>query len=845
MIKVALKGLAGRKVRALLTALAVVIGVSMISGTYVLTDTMQKAFNGIFTESYEGTDAVINGKQLVDFSTSGRATVPASMLQQVQQLPDVQAAAGSLVDLQSNSNAPKLIDRHGEQIGRQGETLGVGVDRDGLQFTPLKLTQGAWADGPREIVLDAGTASKEHYKVGDKIGVAATGPAEQYRVTGVARYGSVDSLGGASLAIFDLKTAQTLFEKEGRFDSISVKAKDGVSPTALVKQITPLVPRDAEVKTGGAQAKADAKDTNDGLKFITYMLLGFGFLALFVGAFVIVNTLSITVAQRSREFATLRTLGASRRQVLRSVVLEGLIVGLLASAIGLVLGLGIAKGMNALFVAFGIDLPKSGTVLATRTIVVSMLMGTVVTLVASIVPARRATRVPPITAVREGAAPEAAQRRKRPYGAIGTVSASLAMLALGLFGGVAGGLVALLLGVGVLSLFIGIAMLAPRLVKPIAALVGLPASRLAGAPGRIARDNSMRNPGRTASTAAALMIGLALVTVVAMLGAGLRGSTQGAVEKQVKADYVLTAKNGGGSFPASSDQAIAGSAGVRAASPVRSDQARAAGADATVSGLDTATIGRFYRFGSGVDATRLGDRDALVIKAFAEDHHLRVGSSLTVQSSSGKTVAVTVRGIYDPPQMDQLLGQVSITQHAFDGAFTRPQNAFTFIAGGSQAALAKSVHGYPDAKVLDQDGFVKSRTDGLEVILKLLYVLLGFSVVVSLFGMVNTLVLAVYERTRELGMLRAVGMTRRQARRMIRHESIITALIGAAMGIPLGIFLSALVTQALSKYGVTLSIPVTEIAVFTLVAILAGVLAAILPARRASRIDVLHALQYE
>jgi putative ABC transport system permease protein len=845
MIKVALKGLAGRKVRALLTALAVVIGVSMVSGTYVLTDTMKKAFDGIFTESYAGTDAVINGKQLVDFSTSGRATVPAATLEQVRRLPDVQAAAGSLIDLQSNSNAPKLIDRHGDQIGRSGETLGVGVDRDGLQFTPLELTRGEWADGPREIVLDAGTASKHHYKVGDTIGVAASGPAEQYRVTGVARYGSVDSLGGASLAILDLHTAQTLFEKEGRFDSISVKAKDGVSPAALVKELKPLVPHDAEVKTGDAQAKADAKDTNDGLKFITYMLLGFGFLALFVGAFVIVNTLSITVAQRSREFATLRTLGASRRQVLRSVVLEGLIVGLLASVIGLVTGIGIAKGMNALFVAFGIDMPKSGTILATRTIVVSMLVGTLVTLIASIVPARRATRVPPITAVREGAAPESAQRRKRPYGAVATVSASLAMLALGLFGGVAGGLVALLLGVGVLSLFVGIAMLAPRLVRPIAALVGLPASRLAGAPGRIARDNSMRNPGRTASTAAALMIGLALVTVVAMLGAGLRGSTQGAVEKQVHADYVVTAKAGGGSFPAASDKAVAGSAAVLAASPVRFDQARAAGADASVSGIDAATIGRFYRFGSGVDAKALGDRDALVIKAFADDHHLRVGSALTVQASSGKKVAVTVRGIYDPPQMDQLLGQVSITQHAFDGAFTRPQNAFTFVAGSSQAALAQSVHGYPDAKVLDQDGFVKSRTDGLAMILKLLYVLLGFSVVVSLFGMVNTLVLAVYERTRELGMLRAVGMTRRQARRMIRHESIITALIGAAMGIPLGIFLSALVTQALSKYGVTLSIPVSEIAVFTVVAIVAGVLAAIIPARRASRIDVLHALQYE
>jgi putative ABC transport system permease protein len=845
MIKVALKGLAGRKVRALLTALAVVIGVSMVSGTFVLTDTMKKAFDGIFTESYEGTDAVINGKPLVDFSSGGGATVPASLLDKVRANPDVEAASGVLMDLQNNSNSPRLIDHDGKIIGRTGETFGMGVDKAGLRFTPLKLKTGAFPTGPNQIALDVATATKRHYKVGDTIGVAASGPAQRYRVTGTVRFGSIDSLGGTSIAVFDLRTAQGLFDKQGRYDSISIAAKDGVAPAALVKQIKPLLPATARVQTGEAQAKSDSQDLDDDMKFITYFLLGFAALALFVGAFVIVNTLSITVAQRSREFATLRTLGASRRQVLRSVVLEGLVVGLLASAIGLVSGLAIAKGMNALFVAFGVDLPKSGTIVASRTVIVSMLLGTIVTLVASIVPAVRATRVPPISAVREGAEPNAARKAKRPYGAVITTAVALGMLALALFGGVSGGMIALLMGVGVLTLFVGIAMLAPRLVKPIAAVVGLPSSRLGGTPGRIARDNALRNPGRTASTAAALMIGLTLVTVVAMLGAGLKDSTQGAAAKQFDADYVVNAKDGGGTFPAASDKAIAGAAGVQASSPVRLDQGRAAGDEVGITGIDPATIGRFYKFGHGVDAQRLDDGEALVIKSFADGHHLRVGSPLTVQAPTGKKLALKVGGIYDPPQMDQLLGNVSITQHAFDGAFARPQNTFTFVDGGSKAALAHSTAGYPDAKVLDEDGFVKSRTQGLEMILSLLYVLLGFSVVVSLFGMVNTLVLAVYERTRELGMLRAVGMTRRQARRMIRHESVVTALIGAGMGIPLGIFLSALVTQALSKYGVTLSIPVAELAVFTVVAIAAGVLAAIAPARRASRIDVLHALQYE
>jgi putative ABC transport system permease protein len=843
MIKVALKGLAGRKVRALLTALAVVIGVSMVSGTFVLTDTMKKAFDGIFTESYAGTDAVVSGRQLVDFSSSGRATVGAGMLEKVRSLESVEAASGSLIDLQSNSNPAKLLDKKGQIIGREGETLGVGIDDSGRQFSPLKLKQGEWAHGDGEIVLDAGTASKQHFKVGDTIRASGNGPAKPYEITGVASFGSVDSLGSASIAVFDLPTAQALFEKRDQFDTISVKAKEGVTPAALAKEIKPLLPSTAEVKTGDAQAAADSKDTNESLKFITYFLLGFGGIALFVGAFVILNTLSITVAQRSREFATLRTLGASRRQVMRSVVLEGLVVGLLASVIGLVLGLGIAKGMGSLFAAMGVDLPKSGTVLAGHTVVISMLTGTIVTLVASIVPALRATRVPPISAVREGSAPEASSGQgRKPYAAIAVVAGSLALIGAGLFGGV---MIALTFSVGVLALFVGIAMLAPRLVKPLASVVGYPAARLGGSPGRLARENSLRNPGRTASTAAALMIGLALVTVVATLGAGLRGSTETAVKKQVKADFVVTAKDGGGSFTAASDAVFGSADGVKVISGVRTDTGKVAGDESPVSGIDPKTIGHFYTYKwvKGSLAGLAAD-GALVTKSFAEGHDLKVGSPLVVQSSSGQKLKLHVVGIHEPPAMDSLLGNVAIAQKAFDGVFARPQNAFTFVDGSSKAALAVAMADYPDAKLTTQAEFIKSRADGLKTILSMLYVLLGFSIVVSLFGMVNTLVLAVYERTRELGMLRAVGMTRRHARRMIRHESIITALIGAAMGIPLGVFLAALVTQALSTYGVGLTLPVTELVAFTTVAIVAGVLAAIIPSRRASRINVLEALQY-
>jgi putative ABC transport system permease protein len=859
MIKVALKGLAGRKLRAFLTALAVVIGVTMVSGSFVLTDTMKKAFDGIFTESYAGTDAVVSGKQVVDFSSSGRATVSADLLDEVKALPSVEAAAGSITDLQGNSNPAKIVDEKGETIGGTGgaPTFGVGLDSSQTRFTPLNLVEGEWAQGDDQVVIDANTADEHGFGVGDTIGVAAIGPVQQYEITGVAKFGSVDSIGGATIAVFDLPTAQALYKKEGKYDSISIAAKEGVSPDQLVRELRPLLPPEAQIQTGEAQAAGDAEETNEGLNWFTYILLGFGGVALFVGAFVIFNTLSITVAQRTREFATLRTLGASRRQVLRSVILEGFIIGLVAAVIGLFLGLGLGKAMNSLFVAFGIDLPQAGTVFATRTIVVSLLVGTIVTVLASLVPAVRATRVPPISAVREGAElPKSRFAPYAPYVALGTIAVAVASLGAGLFAsGLGTANVLLLLGLGVIALFIGVALLSSHLVKPLAALVGWPARRIAGSAGRLARENSIRNPGRTAATAAALMIGLALVAVVAVLGSSLRDSVESAVEEQLDTNYVVAHENGFDPLPTDAGDAVADAEGVELATSVRYDQARAAGSEVEVTGLDPTTIGRFYDFawvpGSEGALENLGGDGAIVEESFADDHDLSVGSRFSVQTASGDEFEVVARGIYDPPELDSLLGAVNISQRNFDANFPRPRNLFTFatVRGGESdaatQALEGTVAGFPDAKLHTESGFVTSRTKDFSTILNLLYVLLAFSVVVSLFGMVNTLVLSVFERTRELGMLRAVGMTRRQARRMIRHESVITALIGAALGLPLGIFLAGLITTALSQYGVGFSVPIGPLVAFAVVAIIAGMMAAILPARRAARLNVLRALQYE
>jgi putative ABC transport system permease protein len=848
MTGVALKGLAGRKIRALLTAFAVVIGVSMVSGTFILTDTMQKTFDGLFAASYEDTDAVIAGKEIVGGSTSGSATIPASLLAQVRALPEVEAAGGTVSPNEVNS--ADIIGKDGKAVAK--ESLGSSIDPAHERFSPLRLKTGSWPEGPEQVVIDAGTAKNEKLAVGDTVKIATTGKTASYRIAGTASFGDVDSLGFGSIAAWDVETAQSLLGREGRFDTVSIAAKDGTSPAELVKAVQPLVSGTLEVKDSAKQAQEASDEIDQGMAYIRYFLLGFGAIALFVGAFVIYNTLSITVAQRTREFATLRTLGASRKQVLRSVKLEGFVIGLLASVIGLFLGFGIAKGMLVLFSAMGVDLPEGDTVFALQTVIVSLVVGTGITLIATIVPARRATRVPPIAAVREGSTLPVSRFAAHSLNVgLGVVLASLAAVTAGVFaGGLSGMAVGLLLALGVVGLFLGIALLAPRLVIPLARVVGWPAKRAGGVAGELAGANAVRNPRRTASTAAALMIGLTLVTVVAVLGAGMNKATESAVTDQVRASYVVDG-DGGLPFNAAEGDALAAVPGVKAASHVRADKALVQGEELDVSGIDPATIGQFYRFAwtQGSDATlgELGGDGALVTKAYADDHDLAVGGRLAIQSPSGDKRDVVVRGIYDPPQSKQMLYAVSIPQATFDAAFPSPKNALTFLDAdaGAATALEAAAKGSGDATLHTGAAYPKDATKDMATFLAMLYVLLGFSVIVSLFGMVNTLVLSVFERTREIGMLRAIGMTRRQARRMIRHESVITALIGAALGLGLGVLLAAIVTQALSSYDVPMSLPVPILVGFTLVAVVAGIGAAILPARRASRIGVLDALHYE
>jgi putative ABC transport system permease protein len=859
MTRFALKSLAGRKFRTVLTALAIVLGVAMISGTYVLTDTIDKAFSSIFDDSYAGTDVVVSGKA-ADISVFGDTPeappVDASLLGEIRALDSVDLAMGGVYD---ELNA-KIIGEDGKAINTQGApSLGFGIDTSPTYsvFNPLNLLEGRWPQGAGEVVIDAGVADREDFALGQTIQISTLQPKQDFEVVGIAQYGDVKSLGTATFAIFDIVTAQTLFEREGQFDAISVAGKDGVTPQQLIDEIQPLLPAYAQVRTGTEEAQESKDEISEFTSFIRYFLLAFAGIALFVGSFVIFNTLSITVAQRTREFATLRTLGASRRQVLRSVLLEAFVVGLLASIVGLFLGLGLAKGLEALFRALNLDLPLAGTVFATRTVVVSLIVGTVITVLAGLFPAIRATRVPPIAAVREGAElPKGRLHRFTPYIAILLIAMALLLLGRAMFADDLGTADRLLsIAGGVLLLFVGVAMISSKLVRPLAAVVGLPARWLGGAAGGLARRNSIRNPGRTAATAAALMIGVALVAFVATLANGMKASNRKAIEDQITANFIITSQDGYTPFVAAAGDAATEAPSAEAVTHVRSEVAEIAGHGGYLTGIDPAQITEGYAFdwteGSDDTLAQLGKNGMIVDENFAEDHDLAVGQQVIVRTGESTSMQAEIKGIYKPPPFYPLLGSASITIDAFDELIERPRNQYTFVnvAGGpneaSRTELEEATAGFPDAKVQTRAEWVEKEDREFDQFLTMLYVLLALSVIISLFGMVNTLVLSVFERTRELGMLRAVGMTRRQTRRMIRHESVITALIGAALGLPLGIFLAVLVTRALSEFDVRFEVPTGQLVFLVVLAVIVGLLAAITPARRAARLNPLEALHYE
>ena len=802
MRRVALRGLVARPVRTMLTMLAIVLGVAMVSGAFTLTDTMRGAADSLSASAYDGTDAVVTqrtafGLKATDW-TAKRPTIDAKVLDRVRAVPGVAVAVGDITD------EAKIIGHDGKPVGT-GPYFGSGYDArtPGAQATtPFRLDSGRWAAGPGEVVIDAATAEKQHYGLGSQVRVTTPGAANRYEVVGIAKFGDVKALGTATVAVFDLHTAQSLFHKDGHYDAILVTGRDGVPADQVRTAVAAAVGPTAQVQTAKANDRFGLAGLDQFISIIQTVLLVFGFVAIFVGAFTIFNTLSITVAQRSREFGLLRMVGAARRQVLGSVLLEALAIGLLASATGLAVGFGVAKGLDAIFRSMDLSLPDAGTVFASRTILVSMLVGTLVTLVAGLIPAWRATRVPPVAALRD--ADPGAHRLRLPA----------------------------------------------RAVRGLASLIGRPAEKVGGSAGTLARRNAMRHPGRTATTASALMIGVALVTVVTVIAQGLRDTTTGTLEKRLNVTHVVTGADGWSATDPSVARAIAKTPGVSSVTAIRQDVGLVFGDKEVVNSVDPATApGRFafdYASGPANAVSTLGSDGAIVDEGLAKEHHLAVGDRFSVTSPKGTKLVLTVRAVEKSPVLDALgLGPVTIAQGTYQHAFENNRNLLTLVTASNAGALAHTLAAFPDAKAQTKSAYIGQLTSDIDSLLAIFYVLLALAVVVSLFGIVNTLVLSTFERTRELGTLRAVGMTRRQVRRMVRHESVITALLGAGLGIALGLGLAAILTSVFHDDGLTFGFPAASLVVLTVVAGIAGILAAIVPARRASRLDVLTALAYE
>jgi putative ABC transport system permease protein len=834
-----------------LTALSIVLGVGFVAGTFVLTDTMNKAFTDLFDQASSGSDVIVRAEAAFTPSEAGggggggdeRKPVPESVLSTVKAVSGVKDAVGSV------AGYAQMIDpATGDAIGGVGPPT-LGVNWSDTQ-SPLTLRDGAAPTGPDQVVVDAATAKKYHLAVGDTIRILFQGPPREFTISGTAGFGAADNLAGATLAVFDTATAQEVLGKVGQYDEIDVLADDGVSVPELRLTIQAALPKGIEAVKSSDVAAEQAKQLQDALGFFRTTLLVFAFIALFVGAFIIFNTFSIIVAQRAREMALLRAIGASRRQVLTSVVVEAFVTGLIASALGLLAGIGIALALKGLLAAFGVDLPSTSMQLELRTVIVAFIVGTGVTVVSSIMPARRAARVAPVQALRESADAASGSMRRRLIIGLVLTGVAVAALLYGLFGNQSGSATARLIGLGAAVTFVGIAILLPLASRPIAGAIGAPIRRL-GIQGKLGRENAMRNPRRTASTSSALMIGLGLVAMVTVLAASLKSSINLTIEKSLKADLILSTSS---QTPFSTDVAdrVRAVDGVATVSQFRQGGFRVSGSTAFVTAVDPATIDQVATLELSPDAIQgLEAGKIVVFDDVMKDKGWSVGDTVPSEFATVGKAPLVIGGTFSDNSL--INSNYLVSLDTYDTYFQQQLDAFVMVklqpgadATTVTAAVTAATKEFGNVEVKDQTAFREQQAGFIDQLLGLITALLAFAILIALFGIVNTLGLSIFERTRELGLIRAVGMSRKQVKRMIRWESVIIAVMGALLGVVIGVFFGWALQQALANQGVTeLVIPVGQLAVYVLFAGLAGVLAAIWPARRAAKLNVLEAISYE
>jgi putative ABC transport system permease protein len=845
VIRAALKSLLGRKLRLLMSTFAIVLGVAFVAGTLIFTDTLNRSFTALFASTVGDVVVQPEGATTGEGMPSG-LTVPESYVDELARLPGAARADGlvSVIGVYVVDEDRKLVGGFGPPgLGGNWSDAPAGHGLEGLS-----IVEGEEPQGPGEVVLDAGTAERSGYGIGDQVLVITAGATPQLRPTmvGIADFRRGGSLNGASLVMFDTATAQELLLGEpDAFSSIWVTARDGVSQEELRALAAGVLPPDIEAATGHDAADEAATGLLDAIRFLTTFLLIFAGISLVVGAFLIVNTFSILVAQRSRELALLRALGASRRQVTGSVLLEALVLGVLGSTLGLGLGVLLAMGIRAFFARFGLDLSGQTLSLGPRTVLAAYTVGVVVTMVAAWVPARRAARIAPVQALRDDIAlPETTLRRRFQLGLV-LVVVGVVSVGVGLFADVPGPL--WLVGLGVLATLLGVASASPVLSRPLLALARASYARAFGTIGNLAGQNSLRNPRRTTATASALMIGLTLACTMTLIGASAKATVDQAVEEHFVGDYVVSNVFGGGFSPT-----IAGRmARVEGVEEVIRQRYQRADIDGDTEGLvatDPESLGGLeieVREGSAAD---LVAGTVFVKQGWADEQGLELGDEITVDVPVGEQ-QWRVAGIFEDNPV--VFAPVLTTLATMEDAGYEPQDNALIIdaVGGSegvQDGLDRVVADLPIVTVKDEAEFAAEQREPIDELVLVIYALLGLALLIAVLGIVNTLALSVIERTREVGLLRAIGVSRRQLRLMVTLESVVIAVLGAVMGVVLGIAFGVVLLHALRDEGLdVIDVPLGQIGLFLVISVAVGVLAAVFPARRAARLDVLDAIATE
>jgi putative ABC transport system permease protein len=854
MFRTALQGLIAHRFRLFATALAVMLGVAFTAGTLVLTDTVTRTFDGLFADVYKGTDVVVRGQQQFEGpqnSGAQRPRVPASLVDTVRAVDGVKAVDGEVLGY------ARLIDKHGKAMGDPANgapTLGYGWSPV-TDLNPFTLKKGHAPQAADEVVIDAKSAKDAHFRLGEHATVLVQGPPQQVTIVGIAGFGSTDSPGGASVVAFRTDVAQRLIAEPGKYDGVSVVADNGVSQRELAMRISAVLPKGTEAVTGAAITKENQDLAHKSLSFFSTFMLVFAVVALLVGAFMIFNTFSITVAQRTRENGLLRALGASRRQVLSAVLLEALVVGVIASVLGLVSGVAVASGLKALLSALGLGIPSGGLVIGTRTVVVSLVAGIGVTMLAALSPARKAGKVSPIAAMQAHIIGSTGYGSKQRVivGAV-VLTGGVAALFTGLFANIGQRLS--VVGLGALLVFFGVSILGRTIALPLSRLIGAPLPRFRGLTGDLARENAMRNPKRTAAAASALMIGVGLVGFITIFVASSKASVNAVIDRNFTGDLVVDSGAGqgqgmdGGIDPALAQRLnglpqVAVATGLRVGAADVDGQVTQLAAIDPVAGLKIMDVHPLQGRASDLTA------DAIAVqKDTAKAKGLQVGDTVPVRFKDTGVKRLRVALVYGERQP---AGEWFLGKAAYEANFANRLDWQIYVkkAPGvslsqTRAAVERVTAAYPGVKVLDQKEFGKSITAQFDRMLGLVYALLALAILIALLGIGNTLGLSIVERTRELGLLRAVGMTRSQLRSMVRWESVIIAVQGTLLGLGIGIFLGWALVRALHDEGIEVfRLPTTSLAVVVVLGALAGMVAAVLPSRRAARLDILRAVATE